>query len=96
VVYAEDGGLRGGDPMKDRLGLIGHRCPGCGVSLPEWEPVCHACAERNRREETEAWLLERGIARELDDRMLAEHPGRPVRPVRGNSKARRGDGHEKA
>jgi len=82
--------------MEDRLGLGGHRCPGCGTSLPDWDPVCDKCAERNRREETEAWLLERDIERELGDWMLAEHPGRPVRPVRGISKARRGDGHEKA
>jgi hypothetical protein len=74
-----------------------HRCPGChAVVLPNWEPVCDACAERNRREETEAWLQERDIERELGDRMLAEHPGRPVRPVQGVRKARRGDAHEKA
>jgi len=97
VVYAEDGGLRGGDSMDEVTGGKVHRCPGCGaVLLPDWDPVCDACAERNRREETEAWLLERDIDRELGGRMLAEHSGRPVRPVRGISKARRGDEHEKA
>ena len=94
MVYAEDGGMRGGDSMDGVTEEKVHRCPGCGAALlPDWDPVCDACAERNRREETEAWLQERAIDRELGDRMLAGHPGRPVQGVR---KTTRGDGHEKA
>jgi len=68
-----------------------HRCPGCGVFLPHWRSVCGACAERNRREETEEWLLERADAWELRDETPAEGPaGR----AQGRRKTMGVGGHE--
>lgn len=38
--------------MEDIFGRKLHLCPGCReVVLPDWDPACGLCAERNWREE---------------------------------------------
>lgn len=82
--------------MEDILGLKGHRCLGCGVSLPEWQPVCDCCAGRNRREEADGWRLDRETERGLSRRLIAGHPGRMGFLAGALQRTRRGDEHEKA
>jgi len=83
--------------MEDRLGLSGHRCPGCGTSLPEWRPVCEKCAERNRRQEEEAWEeWQDDLARAAEEEMTEVVPEHPGPDAGAEGKTRRGDVHEKA
>ena len=82
--------------MEDVFGRKLHLCPGCReVVLPDWDPVCSLCAERNWREENEARLEEAAAEAARGERMTAGHPGRPDLGARALRKARRGDRHEK-
>jgi len=82
--------------MEDIFGRKWHLCPGCReVVLPDWDPVCGLCAERNWREENDAWLEQQAIEAERGERITAGHPGRPDFGARALRRALRGDRHEK-